>query len=62
MKYRRSRSRPELIVDQMGVALIDPDGNYIGWDGPILLDGTNFSTQQAKRGLIATKTEDTRGL
>jgi hypothetical protein len=62
MRYYRLPNRPELIVDQLGVALIDPQGNYIGWDGPVLTDGGAISTQNRGRQVAASRTQDTRGL
>jgi hypothetical protein len=62
MEYRRITSRPELLCDQHGHCVVDPDGNYIGWDGPILPDGSNLSTRNPQRIVAATRTEDSRRL
>ena len=49
-----------MVVDQMGLSLVDPDGNYIGWDGPILPNGQNLSTMSKGRLVKAKRIEDTR--
>jgi len=36
---RRSSSRPELVADSQGGTLVDPDGTYLGFDGPVIAGG-----------------------
>ena len=68
MKYERSATRPEIVCDQQGGKLIDADGNYIGWDGDIVVvnsatgESMNMSTQSQGRMVWATKSSDTRNL
>jgi len=62
MKYRRIENRPELLTDHASHCVVDPDGNYIGWDGPILPDGTNLSTLRRPQQVTATRIVNTRRL
>ena len=56
------QNRPLFIVDPWMNVLADPQGNQVGWDGPVLADGSNLSTVSRGRVVHATVTEDTRRL
>lgn len=63
MQYFRFDNRPEILVDQLGTALVDPQGNFVGWDGPMLTGNLgNLSTLLRGRSVVATKAQDTRRL
>ena len=54
-------NRTLLVVDPWRHVLVDPDGNQVGWDGP-LFDGFNVSPRNRGRMASAGVVEDTRGL
>jgi hypothetical protein len=60
MDKRPLSPRPELLVDQMNVFLVDPDGNQVGRDGPVLADGSNLSTMSRGKTVFAIPQNETR--
>ena len=69
MEHRHlPKNRPLAVVSPWLDVLVDPDGDAVGWDGPIFGDAGSglgplqVSTQSRGREVKATVTEDTRRL
>ena len=64
---RTQSPRPELVVDQRNGKLVDPNGNFVGWDGHVIPGGwgtanNNVSTLSRGKMIYADPNEETRRL